>query len=503
MIPLSLIELVKAADGKLFIDNNEQTLPYEKLSETFEIKQLVTDSRSFSQDKQITTAAFLALKGPHFNGHEFVLQVIENGCRVVIVDHPITDLPLKYHVAQIVVKDTRIALGKIAATNKANSQVKAVAITGSSGKTTVKEMVSAILARVGRVLSTEGNFNNDIGVPLTLLRLDKLHDYAVVELGANHKGEIAYTVNLVKPNIALINNIAAAHLEGFGDLCGVAQAKGEIFQTLNDTDIAIYNQESKHSEQWKTALFNKNVKTFSCSNDHNISDFYSSGIALNEAGCALFMLHTPIGNCSIELSIPGQHNVCNAVAAASIAIEFGASLLDISSALIEMAPVSGRLNTYYLSKQIQLIDDSYNANVESVKVAIDLLSSYPTKQILILGDMGELGEKAINYHQEIGEYAQSMNIDVLLTIGELSQYTQNAFNDNNSNNRHNQNLNKNKHFEDRSALLESLFSIVNNTPKQPISILVKGSRSAHMEYVVQAVINWHKNKKNQYKEGHS
>jgi UDP-N-acetylmuramoyl-tripeptide--D-alanyl-D-alanine ligase len=247
MIKLSLSELTLAVEGTLVsaqIDNGEQI-----------INNIVTDSRAL-QDGEV----FLALKGPNFDGHRFLKQVENLGCCAAIVDHQTNQLK----IPQIIVKDTRIALGKIAAYVKQQVAPKTVAITGSSGKTTVKEMVAEILSRLGNVLATQGNFNNDIGVPLTLLRLEKQHDFAVIEMGANHLGEIAYTSNLVKPDVAIINNIAAAHLEGFGDLCGVARAKGEIFEGLSTDGVAIYNQDSKYKSKWQWRLIDKNIRRFSC-----------------------------------------------------------------------------------------------------------------------------------------------------------------------------------------------------------------------------------------------
>jgi len=449
MIALCLAEIAKAIDGEL-------------VGENITIDSVTTDSRSLVQGE-----LFLALKGPNFDGHRFLNQVVELGCGSVIVDHQCeVDIP------QIVVDDTHKALGKIAAYVKDKVAPKTVAITGSSGKTTVKEMVAAILSRLGNVLATKGNFNNDIGVPLTLLRLEQQHDFAVVELGANHMGEIAYTSALVKPDVAIINNIAAAHLEGFGDLCGVARAKGEIFEGLSSNGIAIYNLDCKLANKWQWRLTDKKVRKFSC---YQVADCFCSEVVLDADGCASFKLNTDQGSAFIELTVPGKHNVCNAVAAATIALEFGASLDDIRVGLAEMSPVKGRLNLHQLTDTFKVIDDTYNANVESIKAATDLLASYAGRRILILGDMGELGAQARGYHQEVGEYAKQCKIDDLLTIGVLSQNTADAFNGH--------------HFSERTKLMNCLISLLQNE-QQPISILVKGSRSARMENVVKDIINW-------------
>jgi len=462
MIPILLSDIANAVNGKL-------------IGEDLIVKQVTTDSRSLDHSSN-ESRLFLALKGPNFDGHKFVQQAITLGCNAVVVDHEIQLSSDTF--SQVIVDDTNQALGQIAAYVKEKISPKTVAITGSSGKTTVKEMVAAILSRLGNVLATHGSFNNHIGVPLTLLRLEPEHDFAVIELGASHIGEIAYTTELVKPDVAIINNIAAAHLEGFGNLCGVARAKGEIFEGLPENGVAIYNQDCKLANKWQWRLTDKDVRRFSCL---TASDCYSSEVVLDENGCATFQLNSHIGKCYIELTVPGQHNVCNAVAAAIIAIEFGASLDDIRLGLAEMTPVKGRLNLHQLGDNFKLIDDSYNANVESIKAGIDLLSNYPGRRVLILGDIGELGADARNYHQEVGEYAKAHQIDDLLTIGVLSQNTSDAFV--NGTNR------KGMHFSSRAKLLSCLIELLAGEGQQ-ISILVKGSRGAQMEHVVKNIIDW-------------
>lgn len=480
MISLDLAALTAAANGKLICHESLMSIT---------VDNLVTDSRSLIL-KEKNKDAFLALKGPNFDGHRFAEKVVAKGCQVLIVDHQIASIDSS-KVALIIVDDTRIALGKIAAYVKQKVSPKTVGITGSSGKTTVKEMLAAILSRLGNVLATDGNFNNDIGVPLTLLRLEQSHDFAVIEMGANHIGEIAYTTELVKPDVAMINNIAAAHLEGFGDLCGVARAKGEIFAGLSADGVALYNKDTKYTSKWQWRLTDKKVRTFSCLNPIN-ADTNSSHVVLDENGCASFELQSAIGQCDIKLTVPGKHNVCNAVAAAAAAIECGATLNDIKLGLAQMLPVKGRLNIHHLAqtsvcKQIKLIDDTYNANVESIKAAITLLSGYAGQRILILGDMGELGSEARRYHQEIGEYAKEQGINVLLSLGVLSQSTSDAFA------RKNDAISE--HFSDKNTLNSYLFNLLekanNENTTQEVQILVKGSRSAHMEYVVEDIISWH------------
>jgi len=485
MITISLTTLASVTDGELIVPENIAALSLNDLA----IDDLVTDSRAIDKnsDKKI---AFLALKGPSFDGHRFAEQVIKQGCQLLIVDHALNEVK---DTVQLVVNDTRIALGNIAAFVKKEVAPKTVGITGSSGKTTVKEMVAAILSRLGKVLATNGNFNNDIGVPLTLLRLDNSHDFAVIEMGANHMGEIAYTTALTQPDVAVINNIAAAHLEGFGDLCGVARAKGEIFSGLGENGIALYNQDTKYTSKWQWRLTGKTVRTFSCFNTGaGKANSYSDSVNLDKNGCATFTLHTEQGCCDVTLTVPGKHNVCNAVAAAAIALEFGASLEDIQLGLAQMQPVKGRLNLHQFENKktghnIKLIDDSYNANLESAKAAAQLLSNYPGKQLLILGDMGELGSEARSYHQEVGEFAKRLKLNTLLSLGVLSQAASDAFAKDNHNDEQSQ------HFNQRSDLMAHLFTLLDqqlSVGQQDIAILVKGSRSAHMEHVVTEIIEW-------------
>jgi len=445
MISLTLSTIAKVTNGEL-------------IGNDISIGSISTDSRALKPEQ-----VFLALKGPNFDGHRFIEQAVACGCKAIIVDRAHS-----VNISQVVVADTRIALGKIAAWIKQQVAPKTVGITGSSGKTTVKEMVAAILSRLGNVLATKGNFNNDIGVPLTLLRLEKTHDFAVIEMGANHIGEIAYTTNLVKPDVAIINNIAAAHLEGFGDLMGVARAKGEIFEGLSAQGVALYNEDARYASKWQFRLTDKKVRKFSC---FKKSDCYSSDVILDENGCASFKLNTYAGSTLIELTVPGRHNVCNAVAAATVALEFGATMDDICIGLSQMQPVQGRLNIININENIRLIDDTYNANVDSIKAGIELLSSYPGRTLLILGDMAELGENARQFHQEIGEFALAQGLNDLLTLGVLSQSSADAFEG------------KGQHFTSRELLVKEVENLLVSESQQ-VSILVKGSRSAHMENVV-------------------
>lgn len=420
-----------------------------------------TDTRKISDGD-----LFIALVGPNFDGHEFAEKAQNLGASALLVDHE-----LNVELPQIVVQDTKAALGKLGAAVKAKLSPKTVGITGSCGKTTVKEMTAAILSQKGNVLATEGNFNNEIGVPLTLLRLDESHDYAVVEMGANHMGEIAYTTDMVKPDVATIVNAAASHLEGFGSLLGVARAKSEIFKGLPELGKAILNKDSQFYEYWQGKLHHVPQETFSMAED---GDFRAIDVTLGIDGCPEFELSTPQGGIFLRLPVPGMHNVNNALVAAALAMGVGATLEDIKMGLQNMQQIKGRLNIKQLTHQVRILDDTYNANVASVNAAIDLLGSFSGKRILVLGDMGELGDKARFYHEQVGDYALENGIDRVYTLGVLSQHCSAVFES------------KGKHFTEVEDLVASLNEDLTNE-KCDISILVKGSRSARMERVVTAL----------------
>lgn len=452
MIPVLLSWVAEQVNGQLIAQQKQDLI----------IEGVSTDTRSIA-----STDVFLALQGPNFDGHKFVQQAEEKGAIALILSRKVeTQLPY------ILVEDTKLALGLLGAAVKAKVAPKTVGITGSSGKTTVKEMTAAILSRRGKVLATKGNFNNDLGVPMTLLRLEHQHEFAVIEMGANHLGEIAYTTNLVKPDVATIINAAAAHLEGFGSLLGVARAKSEIFKGLSAKEgLAVVNADSQFTDYWVGKLKHNNMQTFSAKKQ---ADVYAQDIILDLDGCAQFELVTPKGCIAISLSLPGIHNVSNALAAAALALRVGATLQDVREGLRDIPHVAGRLQVKQLTNQVKILDDTYNANVGSVNAAIDLLSSFAGRKILVLGDMAELGEKARYYHEQVGEYAKQKGIDRLYTLGVLSQSASDVFADNG------------RHF----SRLEQIVEFINQQTfpeKCDISILVKGSRSARMELVVEAL----------------
>jgi len=444
MISVTLSQLGEIVGGRL-------------LGEDARIDAATTDTRAL-----LPGQLFVALVGARFDGHRFAEQAVSKGAAGLLVSR---ELPLA--VPQVVVDDTRLALGRLGQWVKRQVAPKTVAITGSNGKTTVKEMVAAILARRGPVLATAGNFNNDIGVPLTLLRLEPQHRFAVLELGANHLGEIAYTTRLVEPDVVTITNVAAAHLEGFGDAHGVARAKSEIFHGLTESGSAVLNSGSDHLPLWRERLGERRLVAVSESDPS--SGYHASDVSVNELGQPVFILRTPEGEQEIRLPLLGRHNVMNAVIAAALTHQLGCSLEEISSGLAAVRPVPGRLNLLPLGERLTLIDDSYNANIGSVCAAIDLLADTAGRRLLVLGDMGELGDKGRHYHQQAGEHARRRGIDRVFTLGELSRHTCAAAGG--------------LHSASLESLVAAIIDDIQQT-EQRVTILVKGSRSAAMERVV-------------------
>jgi UDP-N-acetylmuramoyl-tripeptide--D-alanyl-D-alanine ligase len=430
------------------------------------INSVSTDTRTLKKGD-----LFIALVGDNYNGHDYISKALECGASAVIVSQ-LVDCPLP----TIRVKDTHQALGTLAGAVRDAVNPKTIGITGSSGKTTVKEMVASILSLKGKVLATKGNFNNDIGVPLTLLALTYQHEFAVVEMGANHQGEIDYTTLLVKPDAATIVNAAPAHLQGFGSLFGVARAKSEIFKGLGATGTAVLNTDSQFYEFWQGKTDKHKVVTFSPTSQQG--DYHATNLFTNSDGCAEFALVSPSGKVAIRLCIPGAHNVGNALLAAALSMQVGASLENVQKGLFDMQAVSGRLNVKLLKADIRVIDDSYNANVASVKAAIDLLVTYRGPRVFVFGDMGELGDQTHLYHQQIGEYALNQGVDALLTMGSFSHVASHVF------------AETGRHCKTVDEVMQQLNILISASVaagKTPINILVKGSRSAKMERVVDAI----------------
>ena len=423
-----------------------------------------TDTRTIKH-----TDVFLALRGPNFDAHEFVQQAHEKGAIAAIVERKVEcDIP------QFVVEDTRIALGVLGKAVMAKVAPKTIAITGSVGKTTVKQMCAAVLSRRGNVLATNGNYNNDIGVPLTLLRLNEAHEYAVIELGANHIGEIAYTADLVKPDVAVVCNVAPAHIEGFGSIEGVGQAKGEIFTGLKAQGVAVINCDSEFAPMWQQALGNETSQV--CFSMSEQRDIWVEDVKLDAKAHATFKLCTGEEHVELTLPLPGEHNVMNALICAALTMQLGASLSEVAEGIAQMHTPKGRVNLIEVNDMLTVVDDTYNANVRSVKAAIDLLKKLPGHHIFALGDMGELGDHAKDYHQDVGEYAQRQGVDELFTLGDLSRCSSNAFQGCGGN------------YSTREHLLQALEI---SLAKQIVhcTVVIKGSRSSRMELLVSDLID--------------
>ncbi len=408
---------------------------------------------------------FVALRGENFDAHNFLQQAAEKGVCGFVVEKFDSSISLP----QLVVKDSLLALGQIAAMNRDAFHKPVLAITGSSGKTTVKTMLADILRECGNVHATKGNLNNHIGVPLTLLQLDANHDYAVVEMGASAIGEIAYLCSLARPQVTMINNVMPAHIAGFGSIEGVAQAKGEIYKSLTAEHTAVINVDDKFSAQW---LANANAKVIRVSLHDSSADCYAENIQFAAASVA-FDLMLNDKKIAVNINALGEHSVRNALMAAAMAYVVGASLSNIQQGLANFAPVGGRMSRHTGVNQSLVIDDSYNANPGSVRVAIDVLAASTGKRIFVLGDLAELGDDEKNLHAQLGEYARQKNIDHFYTLGKLTKHASDAYGSQQGAH----------HFIERDLLIDALKALA--TPDT--TILIKGSRSAKMDLVVKAL----------------
>lgn len=406
---------------------------------------------------------FIALKGPNFDGHEHVSSAMDKGAVAAVVDHQL-DLP----ITQFKVKDTRLALGELAKARRRAFQGKVIGLTGSNGKTTVKELSASILQVEGKVLATRGNLNNDIGLPLTLLSLENNEQFAVIEMGANHFGEIAYLTQIANPDVALITNAGAAHLEGFGSVAGVAEAKSEIYQGLLPQGCAIINMDDQYAGLWREKTQQFKQLGFGIQSEN--ADIKAKNIVSHPESTE-FDLAINSETQSIRLPLSGLHNVSNALAAAAAATALGIGLTSIKQGLQSFQGVSGRLNIKNVASGAVVIDDTYNANLDSMKAGINVLSSYSGHRILVVGDLFEVGDDTIQVHQELGEYAKAQGIDELFALGEMSHHAVTAFADGGA------------HFEDKPSMITALKPKL----KSGVVVLVKGSRGMRMEEVVNGI----------------
>jgi len=430
------------------------------------ISGVSTDTRAIGQGQ-----LFVALRGERFDAHDFIGQAVAAGAAALLVSDQAS---VPAGVPAVVVDDTRLALGKLAAAWRARFTIPVIAVTGSNGKTTTKEMIAAILkAQFGdAVLATRGNLNNDIGLPLTLLALDETHLAAVIEMGMNHPGEIAYLAGLGAPNVALVTNAQRAHLEGMGDMDEVAREKGSIFTGLAAGGVAVINADDAYADLWRALAGKHRQLSFGI---EQVADVHG---ALRQHGLeSRLTLRTPEGTVELRLAVPGRHNARNAAAAAAACLAAGIPLTAVVTGLEHFSGVKGRLQIRQGRAGALVIDDTYNANPDSVRAAIEVLAATIGRKLLVLGDMGEIGEASGQYHDEIGGYAKSQGIDLLFGLGEACQQAVRNFGEGG------------RHFTD----IEKLIVAVNKELGPEAAVLVKGSRFMKMERVADAIASGEEN----------
>ena len=423
-----------------------------------EFTGLSTDSRTIE-----TGNLFVAIPGARADGHDFLDDVQQKGAVAALVSRKMPSA-----LPQLVVDDVVLALGKLATHWRNQFHIPFIAATGSNGKTTLKNMIASILiaachGRQDQVLASQGTFNNHLGLPLTLAKLGLQHHYTVLEMGMNHFGEIEYLTNMARPTVAVITNAAAAHLEGVGDLAGVARAKAEIFLGLAQDGAAILNRDDQFYPYWCNQIGNRKHISFGLHENADVS-----AILLDADITQRITLRTPQGNTAVNLPLLGIHNVLNALAAAAATLAIGIDLNAIKMGLEKMTPAPGRLQMHTLANGVNIIDDTYNANPFSLQAAVKTLAGFEGKKILVLGDMKELGSDTQLLHKTAGENIKQAGIDYLFTYGELSANTSQAFGEGAY------------HFSEQEKLVSALKPFLYNTT----TILIKGSRSMKMEKVV-------------------
>ncbi len=408
---------------------------------------------------------FVALRGERYDGHAFVAEAVAAGAAGGLFERAIeTALPY------VLVDNTRQALGEFGAYWRRHFGIPLVAVTGSNGKTTVKEMIAAILAEIGPGCVTQGNLNNDIGVPLTLLRLRASDRYAVVEMGMNHRGEIEYLTRLARPTVALITNAHEAHLAGLGSVAEIARAKGEIFAGLQRGGVAVLNADDAYFAFWKGLAAPHRVVSFGLEQPADVTAHYAPA-GLGREGYRL-QLRTTQGEIDMRLPLLGKHNVMNALAATAAAMQAGAGLDEVKRGLEKLKAVAGRLEVKEGISGARLIDDTYNANPGSLAAGLEVLREFEGERVLVLGDMAELGEQAEAIHRRVGELARAIGIHRLFALGELTRVTVEAYGK------------AGRHFESVEALVDALKDCMH----AEMTVLVKGSRVMRMERVVAGLV---------------
>ena len=426
-----------------------------------EVEAVAIDSRSLRPG-----ALFIALRGDRFDGHEFAAEAVANGAVAVLCERPLS-LP----APQLVVNDSRDALGRIAAGIAAGRDTRLIGITGSNGKTTVKTLLAAILSQFGRCHANPGNRNNEIGLSLALIDQPEDARFGIYEMGAGQPGDIANLTAIAPPSVSLVNNIASAHLERMGSLRGVAETKGAIYDALPDDGIAVVNADDAFAEYFAERAAPRRVLRFALDAS---ADVFATNITDGDDGLR-FRLHAPSGEVDISLPLHGRHNVGNALAAATLALAVDAPLSAIAEGLAQADGVAGRQTRYRLANGALLIDDSYNANPASVAAAIGTLVATGGDTCLVLGDMAELGPDSARLHADCGAMAKKAGISQLFTVGPQSAATSRAFGAGA------------RHFDDQEGLIEALRAGLSPA----VRCLVKGSRSSAMERVVRALLDSH------------
>jgi UDP-N-acetylmuramoyl-tripeptide--D-alanyl-D-alanine ligase len=425
----------------------------------------------------------VALRGERFDGNDFIAQAKAQGAVAVVCEASGEALALAQGLPALVVPDARIALGELAAGWRAQFSLPMIAVTGSNGKTTVTQMIASILrAHAGDgAFSTQGNFNNDIGVPLTLFNLRAHHRIAVVELGMNHPGEIAYLARLAQPSVALVNNAQREHQEFMGTVEAVAHENGAVLQALPPEGVAVFPADEEFTPVWQGLSGPRAQRCFAMA---SVSDAeVRAAVVVWQSGAWQFTLKTPEGTAPVRLHIAGRHNVKNALAATACALAAGVPLAAVAQGLVAFEPVKGRSRALVLhtaTGEITLVDDTYNANPDSVRAAIDVLAELPAPRLLVLGDMGEVGNQGPEFHAEVGAYAAERGIEALFTLGDLCVHSAQAFG-------------AARHFKDMDSLLAVVTAQVDGFQ----SVVVKGSRFMKMERVVQALLSRGEDKNSQ------
>lgn len=452
---------------------------------------------------------FIALKGDRFDAHDFLADIAAVPGVTVVVNKSAKQIVEKLKLNAVCVDDTRRALGELAKGWRMHHPLPLIAVTGSNGKTTVTQMIASILSvHAGdNALATKGNLNNDIGLPQTLLRLRTHHTCGVVELGMNHPGEIEYLANIAQPNVALINNAQREHQEFMSTVQAVAIENGQVINSLNASGVAVFPADDEFTSMWIKMCADKRYLTFSDLVTFEEKESKGSGevLATNSASVQLvsseykdgswaLRVNTPVGILDLNLHIAGQHNVKNALAAVACCLALNVPLAHISQGLDQFVPVKGRSRSLKLKfggaardadslgeleTTVDVIDDTYNANPDSVIAACNVLTQMSAPTLLILGDMGEVGNEGPSYHKEVGEYAAQKGVDALYALGELTRYTVEAFNHSEARNSKRPAL----HFSSMDSLIAELVKV----PTQYKSVLVKGSRFMRMEQSVQAL----------------